>query len=285
MPASTTPAFPALTLDVVPVAVASGAWNDLAGVQELKELLDRRVVTPLRERRRAQRHGLLPPGAVLLFGPPGTGKSSLPRALAGRLGWALAEVDLSTGWTEAARLRALFQHLQALQDVVVFLDEFEQLGLRRDRAVPGVEPLTVELLRGLPALRANDRLLVVCATNYIRLLDPAVLRPGRFDLILPIGPCGEADRAQVLRQLLAERPSGGVDVERVAAGAEGLTTADLQAVCRRAAQAAFDREVRAGGESRIETADLLAALARYRPTLDPVESAAFRDDVSRFARL
>ncbi len=265
--------------------VDPGAWDRLAGMADLKRLIERRIILPVRERARAERHGVELPGAVLLFGPPGTGKTALARAIAGRLDWAFLDVELSTVAVDAARLHRLFERLCQLEDVVIFFDEFEHLGRKRDERAAGAEPLTAELLRGLPSLRAKGCVLVVCATNHIRLLDPALLRPGRFDLVLPVGLPEAADRAAVLRALLDRRPCGPIDLDQVVERSAGLTPADLGAVCARAAQMAFEREVQSGQESRIETGDLLAALTTYRPTVTAEERAALQEDVARFARL
>jgi transitional endoplasmic reticulum ATPase len=102
--------------------------------------------------------------------------------------------------------------------------------------------------------------------------------------VLPIGLPDADDRAAMLGDLLARRPCGAIDLATVVARADGLTPADLGAVCQQAAQAAFEREVDSGRESRIETADLLTALDGYRPTVSPEDVAAFREDVERYAR-
>src|SRR5205823_12777159 len=129
------------------------------------------------------------------------------------------------------RLRSLFEGLFDLEEAVIFFDEFEHLGLKRDGQTTPVEPLTAELLRGLPALRASGRVLAICATNYIRLLDPALLRPGRFDLVLPTGLPDGRDRATILRALLANRRCSGINIAAVARQSDGLTPADPEAVC------------------------------------------------------
>lgn len=264
--------------------VEPDAWETIAGMVELKDLLDRRVLLPIRERSRAKRHGLAPPGALLLFGPPGTGKTALARAIAGRLGWAFVDVDLSTVSLHSARLRRLCERLFQLEAAIIFFDEFEHLGLKRDGQSAPIGALTAEFLRGLSTLHANAHLVTVCATNYIRLLDPALLRPGRFDLVLPVGLPDAADRAALLRLLLVRHRLGPIDLDPVVARSVGLTPADLDATCLRAAQAAFEREVQTGVESRLETADLLAALESCRPTVSAEDRVAFEEDVARFAR-
>jgi transitional endoplasmic reticulum ATPase len=269
---------------IQPAPVEAAAWDALAGMTALKQLVERRVLLPLSEQRRAEKYGVTPVGAMLLFGPPGTGKTALSRAIAGRLGWAFVEVDLSTVAIDSVRLRHLFERLFQLEEVVIAFDEFEHLGLKRDGHTTPVEPLTAEFLRGLPALAERGRALAVCTTNYIRMLDPALLRPGRFDLVAPVGLPDAEDRTALLTLFLAHRHCTAIDLEAVAKQCGGLSTADLAAVCQRAALHAFEREVQTERDSSIEVADLLHVLDTYRASVTREEIAAFEEDVARFAR-
>ncbi len=167
---------------------------------------------------------------------------------------------------------------------MVLLDEFEHLGLRRDREAGPAEPLTAEFLRDMPALRERQRILIACATNHIRLLEPALLRPGRFDLLLPIGLPDAPERAAVLARLLRRHQCGRLELETVVVESDGLTLADLDCLCQRAAQRAFERELEGAEGSVITTDDLLAVTATYRRTIEPDDIQAFHEDVERFAR-
>jgi transitional endoplasmic reticulum ATPase len=266
------------------VRVPPDAWDNLENNGDVKTVLERSVILPLREQACAERHGLSRAPSVLLFGPPGTGKSALCRAVAGRLGWTFSDVDLSEVSLNPTRLRHLFQRLLAFTETVILFDEFEALGLNRLLRPGAAESLTPELLRGLPALRARTGIVVVCVTNYVRLLDPAVLRPGRFDLILPVGPPDTTSRHALLQRLLRRHRCSNIELETIVNATEGLTAADHEAICQAAAQAAFEREVHGGRDSCLEMADLLRAIRDYRPTLSPGEMSAFRDDAATFSR-
>src|SRR5438105_1239018 len=108
MTSSQTPA-PSLPGQFSTSPVEPAAWDALAGMSTTKALIERRVLLPINERQRAEKFGITPAGAMLLFGPPGTGKTALSKAIAGRLGWAFVEVDLSTVALDPVRLRRLFE--------------------------------------------------------------------------------------------------------------------------------------------------------------------------------
>lgn len=260
------------------------AWDALAAMTTLKGIIERRVILPLNEPSRAQKHGLAPPVAALLFGPPGTGKTVLARAVAGRLGWLFVDADLSTVSLEATRLHQLFERLFRLEQAVIFLDEFDYLGRKRGEQNGQSDALTAELLRQMSAIQSKGNILIVCATNYIGLLDPALLRPGRFDLVLPVGLPNQNERAALLRSFLARHHCGPVQLDLLASESDGLTPSDLESVCRRAAQRAFEQEVETGQDSPIETATVLSALRQHRPTLNAEDLEAFRADAARLAR-
>ncbi len=136
-----------------------------------------------------------------------------------------------------------------------------------------------ELLKSIPVFKSRPGRLMVMATNSIASIDAAMLRPGRFDLIIPIGAPDGAGRIELAGEFLQT-----CDPEDVAERTEGFTPADFALAAQRAAQLAFDRAL-AGGAPEVTSADSLEAVARTRPSVDPVAAAAFDEESDAFARL
>jgi transitional endoplasmic reticulum ATPase len=267
-----------------PTAVPPAAWDALADDDGRKRLVEQKIVLPILRKDLARKHGLQPPRAILLFGPTGTGKTHFVRAIAARLGWALIEADLSPVALYPARLAELFNQLFALRHVVVFFDEFEHLGMRRATQNAQTRPVTNEFLKRLDTVSKRGRLLLACATNHVDQLDPALLRPGRFDFVLPVGPPDAAARAQLLEERLSLAEETQVEIGRVVAATEHLTAADIVEVWNQAAQRAFERELANERTARVTTDDLLAAVATHRPSLSHEDLERFQRQVHQFAR-
>ncbi|MEC4020650.1 ATP-binding protein [Streptomyces sp. H27-D2] len=259
-------------------------WAKVAGMEAEKNLIERRIVLPLAEPERAARHGVIPPRAITLFGPPGTGKTTFARAIASRLGWPFVELlpsRLADEGNLAAALRTAFARIAELERVLVFIDEVEEIApVRGERAEPGMHGVTNELLKLIPGFRERDERLLVCATNSIRSLDPAFLRPGRFDYLVPIGTPDEAARSAIWSRHSAQRDD--VDLDALVAASELFTPADIEHAARVAAQTAFERDLADAGAS---TDDYLAALRQCRPTVTPAVIAEFTADITTHARV
>ncbi len=260
---------------------ADGLWESMKGFSAAKEILDRRVVAPLAHTELAERLGLRPPAAVLLFGPPGTGKTSFARAIASRLSWAFVELHpslLGQGVDGARALREALSELGRVDRLVCFIDEADEIA--SDRAErPDSQPLVNELLKAVPMFKSRPDRLVVMATNSVAAIDPALLRPGRFDLIIPVGPPDEVERAELATEFLAAG-----DPAEVAARTPGFTPADFALVAQRAAQLAFDRALD-GEVPAVTGGDVLQAVALTRPSVGTASAAQFADEAERYARL
>ena len=269
--------------------VPSGTWDDIAGMTNEKNLIESTIVLPLRYPEVAIKHGVAPPKAILLFGPPGTGKTFFAKGIAGRLSWSFLEISPSVLIGEglekrALKLKELFERFMGITRAVIFFDEFEELALRPDTASEREKLVSSEMLRQIPRLRAARELLLICATNNIKLLNPALLRPGRFDFVLPVGPLDVESRKAIFQMYLSRMNAGEVDLPLVSARTRYYTPADIQAVCSHAAQAAFEKEIAEGVEHKVLTQDLLQAMDTHHPTTTPEQLQEFREDIQRFCR-
>ena len=259
----------------------TGLWEAMKGFSSAKEILERRVVAPLAHTQLADQLGLVPPAAVLLFGPPGTGKTSFARAIASRLSWAFVELHpslLGQGVEGARALRDGLMELSRVDRLVSFIDEADEIA--SDRATrPDSQPLVNELLKAIPVFKSRPDRLMVMATNSIATIDRALLRPGRFDLIIPVGAPDETERADLACEFLpAANPA------EVASRTSGFTPADFALVAQRGAQLAFDRTL-VGGSPEVTPEDVLSAIDLTRPSVTPEAAERFRAEAELYARL
>jgi AAA+ superfamily predicted ATPase/GNAT superfamily N-acetyltransferase len=270
-------------------------WEQLAGMEREKELIERRVVLPLVDPDLAEEYGVLPPRAIVLFGPPGTGKTTFAKAVASRLDWPFVEVFPSrlagSGDGLALALRKTFTEIDELEHAVVFIDEVEEIASVRGGKPPSpLQGVTNELLKVIPGFRERAGRLLVCATNFIRTLDPAFLRHGRFDYVIPIGAPDAAARAAIWRRYIPTGVLERIDLDTLVEASELFTPADIEFAARKGSQQALeiavygdsDRESRDGGPT---TADYEAALAETRPTLTTAIVDEFTQDIATIARM
>jgi cell division protease FtsH len=247
---------------IKPSSNQSVAWKDIAGVDEAKAELQE-IVEFLRDPEQFTALGAKVPKGILLHGPPGTGKTLLAKAVAHESGAqffaqsAAAFVEMFAG-LGAARIRRLFAIARKHEPAIIFIDELDAVGGRRGADFSGEKDQTLnQLLVEMDGFSTSGRLVVIAASNLLDKLDPALLRPGRFDRQIFVTPPDVKGRRGVLGVHTRDKPLRDVDLGLVAAQTSGLTGADLANICNEAAIFAARR----GGAS-ITGADFDQALER-----------------------
>ncbi len=247
---------------------------DVGGMKSVKERLTAAFLAPLRnpELRALYKKSLR--GGLLMYGPPGCGKTFIARALAGELGAKFMSVGIAdildpyTGVSER-NIHELFQVARREAPVVLFFDEIDALGQRRSLTRnSGLRNSVNQLLNELDGVDgANEGVFVLAATNQPWDVDPALRRPGRFDRTVLVLPPDLAAREAIFRFHLASRPVEGIDLATLARAADGLSGADIAYVCEIAAERALTDSALSGVTRLITMKDVTGALAEVHPSI------------------
>lgn len=265
-------------------------WDTIDDSQPPKQIVNKRIILPLTEVDLAAKHGVTPPKAIIFFGPPGTGKTHFVKAIAGVLRWWYVEVSPSDLMVDGAdrmgsNLKKLMEKARNLDETVLFIDEFEEIAGSRDQASRVDKSITNEFLKQVPLLKRHaNRMLLVCATNYIRDLDAALLRPGRFDCIIPVGGLDHGGRKTIFEHYLSRTNHGDVDVDRLVSLMPFFTPADIEYLFQRVTQVAFEKELAMGRDYRLDTDLFLQRIPKVRPTLTQEIIDEFNQDCKDYTR-
>lgn len=263
------------------VSVGNITLDDVGDMAEARQALTEAVLWPLQHPDTFARLGVEPPRGVLLYGPPGCGKTFIVRALAstGQLSvHAVKGSELMDKWVGSSEkaVRELFRRARDSAPSLVFLDEVDALAPRRGQSFDSgvTDRVVAALLTELDGVDPLRDVVVLGATNRPDLIDPALLRPGRLERLVFVEPPDAAARGEILRTAGKSIPlSADVDLDEVAAGLDGYSAADCVALLREAALTAMRRSIDA---TDVTAADLATARENVRPSLDPTQVEELR---------
>jgi SpoVK/Ycf46/Vps4 family AAA+-type ATPase len=248
--------------------------SDVAGMAEVKRQLELSLLGPIRNPELMKAFKVSARGGLLLYGPPGCGKTYIAKAVSGELGANFYQVgiaDVLSRWLgESERaVRAVFDTARRKAPCVLFFDEVDALGHRRSAlgGNSGLRPVVNTLLEEMDSAAAsNDGVYVLGATNAPWDVDVALRRPGRFDRMVFV-PLPDADaRAAIVRLHLQDRPVEGINLASVVKRTDGFSGADLAHVCDTATQLAMAHSLHTGRVRPVQMQDIDAALAQIRPS-------------------
>src|SRR3989344_2005617 len=264
------------------VEIPDVSWEDVGGLEEVKGKLQEAVEWPLKKPEVFKRLGIRPPRGILLYGPPGTVKTLLAKAIAKESEANFILVNgpsLLRKWVGESEkaVREIFRKARQTAPTILFFDEIDALCPRRisghDSHVN--ERVVNQMLTEMDGLESLNDVVIIAATNRPDIIDPALLRQGRFDRILLVPVPKDAGRKTIFEIYLARMPKArDVNVEQLAAATEGYVGADIEGVCREAAMIALRENILA---KEVAMKHFLSALEQVKPSVDKEIEAVYNE--------
>ncbi len=247
-------------------------WDDIGGLDEVRSRLKEVFLTDA-NREAFERLGIPPSRGVLLYGPPGTGKTLVAKAVANESGTNFISIsgpELIVKWVGDSEkaIRQTFRRAKQMAPCIIFFDEIDSIAPIRGNGADSrfSERVVAQLLTSMDGVENVGDVFVMGATNRPDMIDPALLRPGRFDSMILIGKPDAASRLGILKVHTSKMPLEGVDLEGIARRTDGYVGADLAALCREAALCAYRNDHSA---SSVGPEDFEAALQQVKPSVKP----------------
>ena len=249
------------------------ALTDVIGLESAKKALREAIEIPLTKPELIKKYDIKVINGILLFGPPGNGKTMLMKAVNNEMhGVTMLELSgaeiAQAGIEKAtATIKEIFNRARENEPAVIFIDEVDGLVPKREGSSEFSVQMTSELLKEIDGLKDTSNIVVIGATNRPYMLDPAILRPGRFDKLIYVKPPGPKSRGELFRKYLSQVPTAG-DVNYAQLGAEtkGFTGADIAGVCREAKTAAMEEELSSGQEGHVTMQALEGVIKNMKPS-------------------
>ncbi len=254
------------------VDVPKVAWSDVGGLESVKKEI-REVFIPSEDKKAFERLGIKPPRGVLFYGPPGTGKTLIAKAVANESGSNFICVngpEIASKWMGESEkaIRQIFKRAKQMAPCIIFFDEIDSIAPRRgsDDVSSSWERVVNQLLTSMDGIEELKNVTVMAATNRPDMIDPALLRPGRFDKLILIGKPDLESRLRILEIHTRDMPLMNVDLIDIADLTDGYVGADLEALCREAGLCAFRENSNA---KYITKKHFDMALKTIKPSVDP----------------
>ncbi len=235
------------------VEIPNVKWSDIGGLEELKERLQEVIEWPLNNPEAFKRMGIRPPHGILLYGPPGCGKTLIVKAVANEAGLNFISVkgpELLSKWVGESEkgVREIFRRARQVAPAIVFFDEIDALAPRRGLEMGSrvTEQVVSQLLTEMSGVEELRDVIIMAATNRPDILDPALLRPGRFDRHILVSAPDAGARTNIFEIHTRDMPLGkDVAIDKLAKETDGYSGADIEALCREAAIAALREDIKA----------------------------------------
>jgi transitional endoplasmic reticulum ATPase len=254
------------------VEIPKISWGDVGGLADVKMKLREAVEMPLKDPDAFKRMGIKPPRGILLYGPPGSGKTLLAKAVANESEANFISIkgpEVMSKWVGESEkaVRMIFKKAKQVAPCIVFLDELDAIAHRRgfDNDSGVSERVVNQLLTSMDGLETLEGVVVVGATNRPDMVDPALLRTGRFDRILLVPAPDKSARLEILKVHTKDMPLESVDLDELAEELDGYTGADIEGLCREAAMVALREKKDA---RKVSMAHFQEGIKVVRPSLD-----------------
>lgn len=253
-------------------------WKDVGGLSNIKETIIQEIVQVLKDPDSFEQVGITPVKGILLYGPPGTGKTLLARIIANEAEANFISIKgpevLSKWFGESEqRIRSLFVKARESSPCIIFFDEIDAISAARGKSVSDAADRVVnQLLTEMDGFETNKHVCVIAATNRIELIDPALLRPGRFDYQIMVPLPDEKGREEIYKIHLSTKPlADDIDIEKLVIASKGFSGAHISECCRRAALSAFRENNFIVPKTKVKMKHLLDAIEIVKKTIDDVE--------------